>query len=447
MITRRKFLTLGSLGIASLVFPSFLFSNSTHLPIIVTDVNTLLQNAKILRKQGKKNQAKQIYQQIITQYPAEVRAYDGMRKILLSQKKKEWEVILMFKAAVLLNPTSDIFKQRLYKEYSSASLGNKKIKKAINFNGRLLQDVKQKYEVFVQNNPNNKNLQNQFSKIKRLLDCNADTQNAKNNTSLKVFRKAQRKKFKTRFDLESNQNLEARLTTLSSKPDSPDRKQHIRELHSLLVKRYRKEKNNSLAFNKALTYYNDIDKSDPLFLKHIRDLAKLQGNHDALIAVENQNHLLKSTFWSGIALLDSYIRKSEKQNTPLSSQITQIISALEPKTDDPDKKFELIIRKIKIDLLKNDTDAAKEKILLVSKTMFGSANAHTIDRVNVLIAKYYKKKGDPESKNKLLNAVSNPTSYFENSDPVIKSAALMNQNRNFQKPIHIQNLQRLISKL
>ncbi len=163
------------------------------------DVNALLKSAKNLRKQGKNNQAKQIYQQLISQYPTEIRAYDGMRKILLSQKKKEWEVILMFKSALLLNPNNVALKQRLYREYFNAVLGNKKVKKLINFNGRLLGDIKQKYENLVQNHPNNQNLQQQYIKIQRLFDANADSQSAKNNTALKSYRKNQHKKFQKKI--------------------------------------------------------------------------------------------------------------------------------------------------------------------------------------------------------------------------------------------------------
>lgn len=446
MITRRKFIVLGSLGALSVIFPNYLFSGSKNLTGSL-DVDALLKNAKVLRKQGNSSQAKQIYQQIILQYPNEIRAYDGLRKVLLAQKKKEWEVILMFQSALLLNPDNLEIKQRLYREYFNAALGNKKIKKAINFNGRLLDDIKQKYETFVQKHPDNKNLQEQFVKIKRLLDCNADSQNPNSNVSLKSHRKNQYKNFKKRFEEASNSELETKLNTLLAKPASPDRKQHIRELHSLIVQRYRKEKNNQEALNKAVAYYNGIDKQDPLFLKYIRDLSKLQKRFDLLISIETQNHTLKNTFWSGIALLDVHLKKAEDQNTPLPSQLNPLLQFLEADVDSPDKKFELNTRKIKLDILRNQPDAARDKIMLQCRNMFGTSNTHSIDRMNVLIAKYYAKNGDTEGKSKILNVVSNPKPYFGNGDPLIKSIALMNQNRASGKPVHLQNLQKLINKL
>ncbi len=446
MITRRKFIALGSLGVLSVIFPNYLLSENKNLSGFL-DVNALLKNAKVLRKQGNSSQAKQIYQQIILQYPNEIRAYDGLRKVLLAQKKKEWEVILMFKSALLLNPDNLEIKQRLYREYFNAALGNKKIKKAINFNGRLLDDIRQKYETFVQKHPDNKNLQEQFVKIKRLLDCNADSQNPNSNISLKIHRKSQYKNFKKRFEDVSNSELETKLNILLAKPASPDRKQHIRELHSLIVQRYRKEKNNQEALNKAVAYYNSIDKQDPLFLKYIRDLSKLQKRFDLLISIENQNHALKNTFWSGIALLDVYLKKAEDQNAPVPSQLNPLLQFLEADVDSPDKKFELNTRKIKLDILRNQTDAARDKIMLQCRNMFGTSNTHSIDRMNVLIAKYYAKNGDTEGKSKILNVVFDPKPYFGSADPLIKSIALMNQNRASGKPVHLQNLQKLINKL
>lgn len=446
MITRRKFLTLSSLGVFTIILPNCLFSK-TKRQTSLFDVNILLKNAKNLRKQGKNNQAKQIYQQIISQYPNEIRAYDGMRKVLLSQKKKEWEVILMFKSALLLNPNNIELKQRLYREYLNAAVGNKKVKNAINFNGRLLGEIKQKYEVFLQNNPSNKNIEQQLNKIQRLIDCNADSQSPKTNAALKNYRKNNHKNFKKRFQNISTPQLEIKLNTLLAKPDSPDRKQHIRELHCLLVQRHRKVKNNVVALNRAVAYYNNFDKQDPLFLKYIRDLAKVQNKYDLLITIETQNHTLKNTFWSGIALLDTHLKRAENQNIPLPSQVPSLIQFLELNIDTPDKRFDFSTRMIKLDILKNQTNAAKDKIMLQCKNMYGASNTHSIDRMNVLVAKYYDKIGDIQGLKRILNIVSDPQSYIESSDPLIKSIALMNQNRTSVKPVHIQNLQKLISQL
>ncbi|NML72093.1 hypothetical protein HHL23_20200 [Chryseobacterium sp. RP-3-3] len=446
MITRKKFLSLSSLGIFSLLFPNLLFTRRKS-EYILSDLNTLLKSASNLRKQKKYNQANQIYQQIIVQYPNDIRAYDGMRKILLSQKNKEWQVILMFKSALLLNPNNVEFKQRLYKEYLRAALGNKKIKNLINFGGRLLSEVKQKYENFVQTQPNNKNLQKQYIRINKLLEWNADTQNPNQNLALRTYKKQQYKNFKNRFDSLTATQLEAKLNKLLAKPYSKDRKQHIRELYKHSFKKLRKNKENSQALDKALTYYNTIDKNDPLFLKYIRDLSKYQKKHDILISIETQNHTLKNNFWSALALIDAYIRKAEHQNSSIPSNVSQLISFLEAEITAPNMRFEFNTRKIKLDILANQLNTAKDKILNQCKDMYGISNTHSIDRMNILIADYCVKSGNNEGKNKVLSIAVNPQSYIDNSDMLIQAMALMNQNRNFTKNIHIENLQKLIHKL
>ncbi len=76
-------------------------------------------------------------------------------------------------------------------------------------------------------------------------------------------------------------------------------------------------------------------------------------------------------------------------------------------------KFEFNTRMIKMDLLKNQPDVAKDKIMVECKNMYGSSNTHSIDRMNILIAKYYSKKGDSAGKKRILNIVSDSQSYVE----------------------------------
>lgn len=446
MITRKKFLTLSSLGAISLLFPNFIFSKQNN-EAAAFDLNGLLKNAKDLRKLGKNNEARQIYQQILIQFPNEIRAYDGLRKIILSQKKKEWEVILMFKAALIINPNNIELQQRLYREYFNAVLGNKRIRATINFNGRLLADVKQKFEIFLQSQPNNKSFQKQHAKITRLLDCNADSICANANPTLKTYRKNSYKSFKNRFNDVSTTALENKLNILMSKPHSAERKLHIREITNLLVKRHRKDKNNSVALNKALLYHNNIDNTDPLFLKYIRDLSKIEGNFDTLLNVEIQNHSIKKSFWSALALIDVYIRKSEKMHTALPSNVSSLLSFLEDNAYSPQKIFELTTRKIKVDLIKNQTENAKIKILSECKNMFGISNCHYIDRINVLTGMYFKKINDNDNLKKILNVAIYPESFINDSDQLIKSLAHMNLNRSKSNFIHIQNLNKLLTKI
>lgn len=79
--------------------------------------------------------------------------------------------------------------------------------------------------------------------------------------------------------------------------------------------------------------------------------------------------------------------------------------------------------------------------------MYGITNSHLIDRMNILAAKFYVKKGDNDAKNMVINIAVNPESYTDNTDDLVKSLALMNLKRDSAKISHLQNLQKLISKL
>lgn len=448
MFTRKKFIALSGLSLISLLVPNYLLSAEFDIPNS-TDVNVLLKQASILRKQGNKfNQAKKKYEDIIELYPNEIRAYDGLRKLYYSKKKNEWKYILILKSAHLSNPNNIEIKQRLYKEFLNASVANRKVKNLINFNGRLLQKVKQEYQAILQTQPNNINLQKQYNKISNKLLWNADTTNPHQNTLLKEYKKTQFLLHKKRFKDLNTSDVTNKLNALLAKPYSIDRKQHIRELYKIVITKNRENKNYSVALNKAIDYYNNIEKEDPYFLKQIRDLAKYQNQYDSLISIENQNHTIKNTFWSGLSLFDAHIRKIEYQNsTVFPPVLSSLFQFLETTVDSPQMIFEIKTRKIKLNILKSQFVDAKTNILLQTKDMFGISNTHMIDIMNVLIAKYYAKKNDTESKNKILYIILNTDSYLDNGDLLLQSIAALNQNRDNTKSIHFENLQKTINNL
>lgn len=447
MISRKQFLTLSSLGVISLLYPSYLFS-FVRQPESLTPLTILLKQAADLRKQNKYNQAKQKYLQILLLHPNEIRAYDGLRKLYYSKKNKEWEYILILKAAHLSNPSNLHIKQRLYKEYLNASLSNKKIRILIGFNGRLLEKVKVEYESILANNPNNLNFQNQFTRINKLLEWNADTINPHQNDALKAYRKENFLSFKNRFAELNEGEIENRLNGLLAKPYSKDRQSHIRELYKLLINKKRNNKNFAGALSKAMEYYNTIEKQDPYFLKQIRNLARATKQYDLLISIESQNHALKDTFWSALALFDAHLKKLESQGaTQPPSLLSNLLAILEGRLEVPIQIFELNTRKIKFSILTNNLESARLGILSMAKDMQGISNAHSIDRLNILIAKYYVKKGDNDGKNKIIKIVAQPENYIHSTDPVTRAIVQVNYNRNRSKVVHIENLQKLLSIL
>lgn len=445
MITRKRFLLMGSLGILSILTPGFLLSNtiSNSNP----DTAALLKKARRYRKQGKLNLAKNTYQEVLTIDPTEIRAYNGIRRILLNKKNKEFEVIQLYQRALTHIPNNLRIKRGLYNEYCKAALGNRKVLQKINIPGRMLLYVKSKYEEMLVAYPEKKNLQKQLEKIEKYIQLNVDTQNPHNNLPLKAYRKQQKKNHKKRFDGLPAQKTTLMLAKLEAKPISDDRAQHIREMSKVNIKALRTEKRYSEALDASEVFLNTKNSADPLFIKQFRDLAKQLNQYDKLIMFETQNHTTKNNFWSATALFDAYYRKADALNQSEPTIMNSLIQFMEQKVSDPRQQFELDTRKIKIEFLRNNLSQAKDKIISQCEAMMGISATHDIDRMNVIIAKYYKKISDNEAKSVIINIAINPKSFLENSDEIKKSIALMNMGRSYENPVHIQNLQRKIASL
>lgn len=445
MITRKRFLLLGSLSIVSTLIPGFIFSNTT----LQSNPETLnlLKNARKYRKQGKLNLAKTTYQEVLVIDPTEVRAYNGMRKILLSKKNKEYEVIQLYQQALIHLPNNLRIKRSLYNEYFKAALGNRKVLNKINIPGRMLTYVKSRYEEMLITYPEKKNLQKQLEKIEKYIQLNVDTENPHNNVLLKAYRKEQRKIHKKRFDGLPAQRTTLMLAELEAKPISDDRAQHIREMAKVNIKALRSEKKYNDAFYASENFLNAKNSTDPYFIKQFRDLAKQLNEYDRLLTFEINNHAVKNTFWTAVSLFDAYYRKAESQNLSAPIVMDSLVQFMTEKSNNPHQQFEVETRRIKIELLKNNLSQAKNKIINQCTEMMGISAPHSIDRMNVIIAKYYINKGDDEAKNVIISIATQPKSFLENSDEIKKSTALMNMERSYDNPVHIQNLQKKLASL
>ena len=449
MISRKKFLHLAGLGMLSSLAPNFLFAKFFKLPSIDDDIATLLKAARRLRKQGRLNAAKTKYEQVLSLNASEIRAYNGIRKILLSKKNKELQVIQLYQQASANIPNDLRIKRRLYNQYAKAALGNKKIIGQLNIPGnRILTYVKERYEeLLLQNYPNKKNLEKELIKINKYIALNVDTVDTRKNKELKKYRRENRNMHKRRFDHLTAQETTQKLATLKAAETSADRLPQIREMSKVNIAAFRTEKNYSAALRASYTYLDTIDKSDPYFIKQFRELSKQLNSLDNLIRFEEHNHSQKNTFWSALALFDVYCRQCETQNSAGSSAMDSLVQEISAKSENPQQNFETATRQIKYYTLKNDFANAKIKILALCRQKTGTTDAHSIDRVNLLIAKFYAKQGDSNNKSKILNIINAPKSFVENEDELIRSTALLNLNRSNEKPIHLQQLQQNINNL
>lgn len=448
MISRKKFLRLAGLGIVASLTPSLIFSQTFQELPLTDDVKTLLKKARRLRKQGKLNQAKNKYQEVLSIDPTEIRAYNGIRKIFLAKKKQEYQVIQLYQQAVDNIPNNLRIKKRLYNQYIKVALGNKKVASQLNIPGRILVYVKEQYEaLLLQNYPGKKNLRKELEKVNKYIALNVDITDSRKNTELKKYRKENRKTHKNRFNHLTAQETTQALSVLKSKAVSADRIPQIREMSRINVMAFRKEKNYAEALNASLVYLNTINKSDPYFIKQFRELSKQLRSYDNLISFEQYNHSKKKNFWSALALFDAYFRKSENENVSGNSMMDSLIQELNIKSRTPQQIFEVITRQIKYNILKDNFGQAKTQILELCKQRMGISDAHTVDRLNLIIAKYYAKQNDSENKNQILKIINNPKGFLENQDELTRHIALINMNRSAKKFIHLQQLQQNINNL
>jgi hypothetical protein len=433
----------------STLAPNFLFANFFDSSSIVDDVPTLLKAARRLRKQGRLNAAKTKYEQVLTLDATEIRAYNGIRKILLAKKNKELQVIQLYQQAVANIPNEKRIKRRLYNQYAKAALGNKKIVDQLNIpNSRPLLFVRQKYEeMLLQGYPNKKNLERELAKINKYISLNVDISDVRKNKELKKHKRDNRNAHKKRFDQLTAQETTVALSALKVKEVSVDRIPQIREMSKVNIAAYRQEKNYVAALAASKDFLDTIDKSDPYFIKQFRELSKQLNGYDDLINFEQYNHSQKGSFWSALSLYDAYFIKSEKQNTTGVAAMDSLIQQMKTKANIPQHYFEIITREIKYNILKNDLISAETKILELCKQKMGISDAHTIDRVNLIIAKYYAKQNDAAKKNQILDIITYPKRYLENPDDFTQHIALLNMNRSSADPLRIQQLQRNINNL
>ncbi|ROI14955.1 tetratricopeptide repeat protein [Epilithonimonas hominis] len=386
MITRKNFLKLSSLGITSILVPNFLFSKSSFLSP-VEDITILLKQARRYRRQGRFSKAKTTYQQVLSLDGTEIRAYNGIRKILLKEKHKELEVIQLYQQALSNLPNHFRFKRSLYGEYLRASIGNQKLFKQLNLtSGRPLSFIKQHFDTLLQERPDNKNLQKQVAKINKYIAMNVDTTYAHKNKAVKQFRKHNKKAHKARFATLTSLETTQRLADLNALPVNPDRQQHIREMNQVNVKALRTDKNYSAALAATESYLNDVSNSDAYFIKQFRDLSKQLNQYDKLINFEIQNHAAKNTYWSAIALFDAYQRKAEEMNQPAPAVMDTLLTYIKKNYNNPMQRFEAATRKIKLSLLRNELSIVRELLIEQCKEKILVNDSHSIDRINILIA-------------------------------------------------------------
>ncbi len=441
---RRQFIATTTLATLSLGLPNLLF------PQQVANNNTLLaqklQQAALKRRQGKFTQAKNLYNEVIAIKSDEIRAYDGLRKILLQSKYKELEVLNLYKTGMNQNPNSPIFKERVAKEYLRLGLGNKKFTQQLGLTENILQKSKNHFNQAKTSLPNNLQITEQIQKVNRKQNQNADTLDARKNVVVKNYKKNQRKEFKKRYKNVDVGILLTKLTQHLSKPQTTHRNKHIKELYYHIIKKYKKANDGFNAVQKAQSLYNR-KTSDPYTLKIVRKTCRKFKDFTTLESIERQNNILKNNFWSKLALFDVLFQKYKKNQGGNIFELQSILLSLNPTPNKLPQYLEQKSREIKLAIYTTDNTKAFTELNNLGDRLRFVSSAHFIDRFNLLTARYFKRINDMNSLKLTFDVALRENNIVNSENAFIQKLIEINQNKNNTKTIHKERLLAFRNKL
>jgi hypothetical protein len=441
--TRRKFITTSTLAVVSLSVSNIIVGKSLLKPIVFTNnplltITQQLRNASLKRKAGLFLDARNIYNQIILISPSEIRAYDGIRKLLLFQKFKELEVLQLYENGLLQNPNSAIFKSRIAKEYRNLSLGNKKFETQLNLTEDLLIKSKNLFEEIKIENPEDFHAIIQYDNVAEKINFSASSTDARTNNQIKAKKKIHHHEHKIRFEVDSEQEIKIKLDKLLDKTSNDFRDIHVRETYRAYIKKLKLNQK----FDQAAIITKELflfDKNDTQSLKIARNVCNKDKKYDVLESIERKNDTIKKSFWSKNALLNVLIKRYSKEGVGSLSEMQSILNTTNNKKRTFYQKFEYRTSEIKLSILKNNNTITMNLLNVFADNLIGISSAHFIDKFNMLCVKYYKKINDKKTAMTVLG-IALKEKNTKISDPFLKKLIDININKETEKPIHNQRL-------
>lgn len=451
-IHRRKFISTSALGLLGVGLSGGLFGmvnpiliNSSRINITDPTILQLLTQASLKRRSGLFVEARTIYEQVITINSNEIRAYDGIRKILLQERYKELEVLNLYLNGYNLNPTNVFFKQRIAKEYMRLALGNKKFNDQLNLPEDLLEKAKSYLEQAKLEIPTDEQIQKLLEKADFKLNSSANIIDARLNEELRAYKKENHLNYKKRFDSITASDIKSKLDDLLAKTTDSYRDVHVRELYRTYIKKLKDDGQIELAsqYTKELYLY---DKKDSRSLKIARNICKKDEKYEVLEAIERKNDLIKKSFWSKIALFDVLYKRYKKDGVGSLNEMTSILNSANSKKFSFYHIFEYKVRQVKLALIKNNTVDAKSHLNNFADSLIGTSSAHFINKFNLLCVEYFLKLQDVE-KAKIVYEIALKQNEMELSDSFLKKIILVNAEKDNKKEIHNERLNKQRAKL
>ncbi len=462
-LSRRRFLNNSTITFFGFTFTSTIIGRSISL-IVTPNEETILEKLKRaadIRKnnfngmmqmmgggmgsQQNLNGALQIYYEIIGLDVNEVRAYDGIRKILLQDQFRELEVLQLYLTNYNENTINPIFSERIAKEYMRLALGNKKFTQELNYPQDLLLVASSLFNQAKTYDPENEQLEIQYQKTQLKISIQATIIDARDNPELKIIKKINRQTFKNRFNHLNDGEILSLLQRLLDKKRNKDRDNHIRELYKIYINKLISIGEISKAIRQIEELY-EFDKSDVHTLNLARKICNKFNNYAELENIERDNERIKNGFWSKIALFDILFKRFEVENIGGIPELTGLLEAAFLKIRSYQHKFEFHTRKVKILLSQNKFEECKSELIALGDNISGITSAHLINRFNFLCVKYFKSINEKGKAVMLINiALEQNGLPFE--DEILKKIEKINYYRNDEKPIHRERLNYLRAQL
>lgn len=357
--SRKKFLYLSALGTAGFLIPRSFSGKNVRAVLSVLPSSkkigsgnlqaalALAKEANSLRLAKSFDSAESKYREAIALVPSDIRFYDGLRKVLVVQKDKRAQVVTLYQGAYQSNPDSASFAARLADVYLQLALGNKSMARDVQLQSNIssLSDEAQRlYSSAVHLKPFNKVYPVTLNKIKLLKNNNAFTSDARKNMAMINYRKNNKKNTKTSFKNFTPSQLTAQLNKMQNQKrrvlSSLEEDQRLlvmqrkqRTLYILLVKRYRKAKDNVNAQIAAEEFYKKFPNDTKSF-NLLKVMYKKNKKWNELVDICQTRYSQHPNIWAGIGLMKAFEKQYVKSGTGSINDAINLGNELLAKTTD-----------------------------------------------------------------------------------------------------------------
>lgn len=373
-----------------------------------------------------------IYDDILTNNPTEIRAYNGKRKTMLQDNVDIGSIVAMYKLADEDNPNVALIKDRLAKEYYRVLTGNKSALRELDhpYNNKeyLLNTIVFNLESAKILDPANLQYIQQLEKIDKLKGVNFFEYDSRSNLEFKASKKASKLQKKEAFEALSANVIKADISRLKSKPASSDRIKLLSKLNKRFIQVLRREKRYIEANAVAVEFYND-NKRDVDRLKLVRMTLTKGKKFDLLESVEYENDRLRNNFWSKVALYDLLLKRKLLENRNNNTQCQTVLNQLKIVSRGGNQKFEFKYREAAFKLYTNSLDG-HDVLLALVQSITGIDNKYMNFRIVQLVVFYFKNRNEKDFALLAVNIVLGNVSKYEEDNPLLQQLFI---NAQYQK--------------